>query len=265
MKRTLVIGDIHGGYKALLQVLERGNVTPEDKLIFLGDYVDGWSETCQVIEKLIELSKSNECIFIKGNHDEWFRHWIFSGQHPVNWLQGGYTTALSYMNKVGNRSIQQKMKGWVTNLTRTDIPLDHIKFFESLHNYYYDFNTGQVFVHGGYRSEKGIGNDPEQEYYWDRELWSIALSGHNSSKKGPNSNLPRRLRPHKEIFIGHTSTINWEDKAGNPIITPMNACNVWNLDTGCGFGGKLTIMDVNTKEYWQSDRVDELYINEKGR
>ena len=38
--RTLVIGDIHGGLKALEQVLERANVTPEDKLIFLGDYVD---------------------------------------------------------------------------------------------------------------------------------------------------------------------------------------------------------------------------------
>ena len=32
--RTLVIGDIHGGYRALLQVLERANVTATDQLIF---------------------------------------------------------------------------------------------------------------------------------------------------------------------------------------------------------------------------------------
>ena len=41
MKRVLAIGDIHGGLKALQQVMKRAEVTPEDKLIFLGDYVDG--------------------------------------------------------------------------------------------------------------------------------------------------------------------------------------------------------------------------------
>ncbi len=39
--RTLVIGDIHGGLKALVQVLERAAVQPTDELIFLGDYTDG--------------------------------------------------------------------------------------------------------------------------------------------------------------------------------------------------------------------------------
>jgi serine/threonine protein phosphatase 1 len=38
--RTLVIGDIHGGLRALHQIIER-HVTPQDTLIFLGDYVDG--------------------------------------------------------------------------------------------------------------------------------------------------------------------------------------------------------------------------------
>jgi serine/threonine protein phosphatase 1 len=43
-KRNLVIGDIHSGLKAVEQVLKRAEITPEDRLIFLGDYVDGWSE-----------------------------------------------------------------------------------------------------------------------------------------------------------------------------------------------------------------------------
>lgn len=58
--RTLVIGDIHGGLKALTQLLERAKVTTDDQLIFLGDYVDGWSESAQVIQYLIELSKTND-------------------------------------------------------------------------------------------------------------------------------------------------------------------------------------------------------------
>ena len=58
--RTLVIGDIHGGLKALVQLLERANVTPEDTLVFVGDYVDGWSESSFVLRYLIELSKTKE-------------------------------------------------------------------------------------------------------------------------------------------------------------------------------------------------------------
>jgi len=70
-KRTFVIGDIHGGLKALLQVLNKLEVKEEDSLIFVGDYVDGWSEAAQVIQFLIELSEKVNCIFIKGNHDVW--------------------------------------------------------------------------------------------------------------------------------------------------------------------------------------------------
>ena len=63
MSRTLVVGDIHGGLKALEQALERANVTDKDKLIFLGDYVDGWSESSQVINTLIGLSKTGMYIY----------------------------------------------------------------------------------------------------------------------------------------------------------------------------------------------------------
>jgi serine/threonine protein phosphatase 1 len=71
MKRTLVFGDIHGGLKALLQLLERIDHAENDRFIFLGDYVDGWSESKQLIDFLIDLSQKRECIFIKGNHDAW--------------------------------------------------------------------------------------------------------------------------------------------------------------------------------------------------
>ena len=51
--RTLVIGDIHGGLRALHQIFERAQITTEDHLIFLGDYVDGWSESPAVLDFLI--------------------------------------------------------------------------------------------------------------------------------------------------------------------------------------------------------------------
>lgn len=62
MVRTLVIGDIHGGLRALHQIFERAAVSKNDTLIFLGDYVDGWSQSPQVIDFLIELSQDRKSV-----------------------------------------------------------------------------------------------------------------------------------------------------------------------------------------------------------
>ena len=44
--RTLVLADIHGGHRALLQCFERSSFEYEnDQLIFLGDATDVWSQS----------------------------------------------------------------------------------------------------------------------------------------------------------------------------------------------------------------------------
>ena len=50
MGRTLVIRDIHGAKKALVQVLDRADLQADDQLIFLGDYVDAWSEAVETVD-----------------------------------------------------------------------------------------------------------------------------------------------------------------------------------------------------------------------
>ena len=45
----------------------------------------------------------------------------------------------------------------------------------------------------------------------------------------------------------------------------MNAQNVWNVDTGAAFFGKLSCIDIDSKVVIQSDVVQTLYPNEKGR
>jgi serine/threonine protein phosphatase 1 len=45
----------------------------------------------------------------------------------------------------------------------------------------------------------------------------------------------------------------------------MQALNVWNVDTGAAFKGKLTALEINTNQYWQTDPVWKFYPNEKGR
>ena len=108
MPRTLVIGDIHGGLRALVQVLERSSINPFDILVFLGDYVDGWSESAQVVEFLIKLEKNQKCIFIKGNHDVWAEKWLRYEEKDSVWLaNGGQETINSYKNYSNEKKLIQ--------------------------------------------------------------------------------------------------------------------------------------------------------------
>ncbi len=241
MSRTLVIGDIHGGFKALLQVLERAGVTQNDQLIFLGDYVDGWSESSQMIQFLLKLSERQECIFIKGNHDAWCEDWLAFGQKPDVWLfNGGKSTVESYADY---------------SLEDLDI---HLEFFQRMKNYHID-DRNRLFIHAGYASMHG----PEKEVYssnyrWDRTLWETAVA--MDKKLSKNSELyPKRLLLYKEIFIGHTPTLDIG------INTPANKANIWNMDTGAAYNGSLSIMDIDSKQFWQSDPLPSLYPKEKGR
>jgi serine/threonine protein phosphatase 1 len=62
-----------------------------------------------------------------------------------------------------------------------------------------------------------------------------------------------------EIYIGHTPVTRIGET------TPVQKANVWNVDTGAAFKGPLTIMDIDTKEFWQSEPLDQLYFDERGR
>lgn len=263
-RRRLVVGDIHGGLRGLKQALERADFdNGMDKIIFLGDYVDGWSESAEVIQFLIDLQKESKTghIFLRGNHDAWCQEWLeFGVKNPIWVPQGGQATINSYIR------------------TALMAEPEHTKFFRQLHNYFVD-NENNGFVHGGFVSRRGLGHEAyEADYYWDRDLWGLVILLHGQESQVENIPKYLRYKKHKEIYIGHTSTANWKCKPhypeynhpqqptkNGPITIPMNRCNVWNMDTGGGFKGKITVMDIDTKEFWQSDFLADLYPEEKGR
>ena len=241
---TFVIGDIHGGLRALIQILERAQISNEDQLIFLGDYVDGWSESPELINYLIELSKTQKCIFIRGNHDQLFLDYLETGNEKIDegmWFKhGGKATVLAYKN------------------VSQEIIFKHILFLKSLHDYYID-DQNRLFIHAGFTNLSGVNYEyfPKM-YYWDRTLWETALSfDEKISELSPY--YPKRFLNYKEIFIGHTPTTRINS------LVPVNKANVWNVDTGAAFKGKLTMLNIETKDFWQSDFLSELYPNEKGR
>lgn len=233
--RTLVIGDIHGAYLALLQVMERAQVTPYDLLIFLGDYADRGKETPQVLDYLIALQQTHQVICLRGNHDALCCDFLLGKHMSELWRShGGKATEEAYKNYC------------------KEDKQPHIDFLQSLKNYILD-RENRLFLHAGFTDQGGV----EQEFfvenfYWDRTLWELALA--TPEGLDPTDRyFPKRLSLYKEIYIGHTPTLRFGTDQ------PMMRHNVWNLDTGAGFNGRVTMMDIHTKAFWQSDPIPSLY------
>lgn len=239
--RKVVIGDIHGGLKALKQVIERAGLPADTQYIFMGDYVDGWSESSDVIRFLIDFSQNHNCIFLRGNHDELVYKYLKNGDRNPMWLsQGGASSIKSYMD------ISEEEKK------------EHLLFLENLINYHVD-SENRLFVHAGFTNLHG----PEHEFYpnmvyWDRTLWELACSMDTSISKD-DDRYPKRLKLFKEIYMGHTpvTRVGYEK--------PTNFVNVWNVDTGAAFKGRISMLDIDSKEIWQSDPVHLFYPDENGR
>ena len=257
------MGDIHGAYKALVQCLQEVNFDYEnDTLIQLGDVVDGWSETYECVEELLKIKN---LIAIRGNHDEWLEYFIETGRHGGKWEHGGFATMTSYFNRVKDDVNYHKQ--FINNnftlpqhLFKVEyIPQTHQNFFKNQVDYYID-SENRMFCHAGFNRHYHVKDQQSFIFYWDRDLWGAAL-GFGLITTPINEKVEFRTKDNfKEIFIGHTPTVNYD------LDVPMQGANIINIDTGAGWrGGKLTIMEVDTKAIYQSDYVHTLYPNEKGR
>ncbi len=237
--KTFVMGDIHGAYKALTQCLERsGFNNQEDKLIFLGDVVDGWPESKRCVNELLCI---NNLVPILGNHDQWFLDHCDTGWMGRVWLtQGGEATLKSY---------EYSNWRWMPN--------SHHRFFQDMLPHYVLDN--KLFVHGGYNSRLGIDKTPLNVKIWDRNLADMAIGFRNAGSDN-------KVGDYDEIYLGHTATYTgYASLLGREDRYPVKGGNIWLMDQGAGWKGYLTIMDIETNEYWQSDFVPNLYPGIKGR
>jgi serine/threonine protein phosphatase 1 len=243
--RRFIVGDIHGSYLALVQVLERCGFDYEnDLLITIGDIIDGWEDSFRTVEHLLTIKNRIDII---GNHDNFFRTFIELGIHEQAWGLGGLSTAKSYANAIGlDLKVQDVGGGWIVNLNNGDIPEEHKKFFKGQHKYYKD-QDNNLFVHGGFNPRIPINEQLGYNLMWDRHLWSKHLSIRDSKMKMIYE------EDFNKIFIGHTSTTfcgSYE---------PVTIDKLTNTDTGAGGGGYLSIVDIDSGEFWQSDYVPDLY------
>ena len=246
--RTLVIGDIHGAFKALQQCLERSQFDYKNhRLIQMGDVVDSYPESFECVEELLKIT---HLIPLKGNHDDWLREFIETDFHPYYWTYGGRGTLLSYLKHAGKEGRYVATgSGFKSALEAKDIPQRHREFFANQRLYYIDPES-RCFVHGGFKRKLSFNEQVPKDYYWDRSLWEDALESKRLGLSRAEFHVASKFR---EIYIGHTATTHSDTDQ------PMTIYNIINVDTGAGHSGRLTIMDIDSKSYWQSDPMSELY------
>lgn len=225
MPRTFVMGDIHGANRAVKQCLERSAFDYENDTLIC------LGDVCdgwpETKQCVDELLKIKKLIYLLGNHDSWGLQWMKGIPTSDIWLtQGGNATVESYED---------------------GIPDTHIKFFENAHPYFIIDN--RLFVHAGFDLERSLEDQTTEIFLWDRSLARLALNLFQKKEW-------IRLSTFKEIYIGHTPV------AGGK---PIHSCEVWLMDTGAGWSGPLSMMDIETKELFASEDVPLLYPGVTGR
>jgi serine/threonine protein phosphatase 1 len=223
-----VLGDLHCNYKGLMQVLEKVNFNYEkDNLYFIGDLFDGIGKDAdKCLLELLKIKNLNPCM---GNHDLWVKHWLNKNQKNKTWLKSG-----------GNYTVEKLL-----NLPYFAVHLT--TYFQKVKPWY---NYNNYFIcHAGFDNRKSAINQKEINFSINRSLFQKAIVC-SSQKRLLKFNFNNMDFTFEKVIIGHTPTISGK---------PEFVSNVINIDTGSANTGKLTLMNLNTLEYYQSDLTKKLY------
>lgn len=143
------IGDIHGCIDSLNNLIDKLPLSKNDKLIFLGDYIDRGPDSKAVVEKLITLGRIYDCVFLRGNHEWMMLNYVLDGKDFELWMMNGArATIRSY-----------------THMSK--IPVDHLEFFKN--TTYYHIEGEYLFVHAGVRPYLSLEKQNDFDLLWIRE------------------------------------------------------------------------------------------------
>ncbi|MEO1432677.1 MAG: metallophosphoesterase family protein [Cyanobacteria bacterium J06632_19] len=214
--RRIVIGDVHGHYQGLMQLLEAMAPTAEDKIYFLGDLIDRGPQSSQVVD----FVKDNSYPCLLGNHEHMLIKILTekdaSTPSVQGWLNsGGQATLLSYKN--------------------SKVPQEHLEWFESLPLY---IDLGDIFlVHAGIDPSKTIEEQKAEQFCWIRDKFHGIQKPYFSDKV---------------IIVGHTITFTFPGVAPGKI---ARGAGWLDLDTGAYHprSGWLTAFDVTNRQVYQAN------------
>jgi serine/threonine protein phosphatase 1 len=214
--RTLAFGDIHGATANLDALLAAVAPTPDDWLIFLGDYVDRGPDSKGVLDRLIALKATHRVVCLRGNHELMMLQARTDAGMRKMWLGvGGMQCLASYSPTPGKSGKFE------------DIPPSHWEFLKTECVDWLETET-HIFAHAGVDPHLPMRAQTETAIFWD------FLCGPIDHVSG------------KTLIVGHTS-----QKSGNVLDYGCTVC----IDTHAYGGGFLTCLDANAGHYWQADAL----------
>jgi len=173
---TYAIGDIHGCRVALETLIDRLAISADDKLIFLGDYIDRGSDTKGVVNYLLNLQEGFDMVHLMGNHEVHLRGAYDSTkifQFFISDLVGGMATLESYGGDLES------------------IPESHRKFLIDDAQLYYETES-HIFVHGGVEANVALNRQQESVLTSKRfqdpiphKTGKVMICGHTIQKEVP--------------------------------------------------------------------------------
>lgn len=100
MSRHIIIGDIHGCYRELHELLACTGATEEDIIVSVGDLVDRGPDSPAVLRFFQERCARGRTIVLMGNHERKHVRQVFSYSQEITRLQFGaqYTAATEWMS-----------------------------------------------------------------------------------------------------------------------------------------------------------------------
>lgn len=142
-KRTFAIGDIHGELDALKTLIDSLELTEQDALVFLGDYVDKGPDSKGVLDYLITLQETYDCTFVRGNHEEFMTHAVDEGDLVETfWRRHGGRQTLASYDAEDCEELQKKL------------PQAHRDFLDKTIDAY-ETDT-HIFVHAGWHPDRTL-------------------------------------------------------------------------------------------------------------
>ena len=219
MKRLIAIGDIHGHYKELRNLITQTKPDTNTRYVFLGDYGDRGPNTYSVIEYLVEFSGYYDCIFIRGNHDEFLIGALegIESDGLMFYRNGGFATLESY----GARDLEQ---------LRVQMPESHLAFLKLTQLSYQQNHF--LFVHAGVRPRVPLEDQSKKDLLWIRDEYL-------------EFDYPI---PGKTVVSGHTPQI------GAPTIKTGKVLIDGGIAVDYTDEGALVAYDVLNRETWRAYR-----------
>lgn len=213
--RCIIIGDIHGCFEELLELLEKLKIEKSDTVISVGDFLDRGNNPSDCLD----LWMKEKYYSVLGNHDKRYIDW-YEGKEVS--FQEKFSETINKLSKSSKYYTYLKSLPKIIRITNMNMVVVHAALDINYTNInkMIDNSISNILLRGRYiRKEMNnykylkLGEDIKTDCLWFNYY-------QNDSK----------------IVYGHTPTENSEICIAN---------NTYGIDTGCCYGKYLTALVID--------------------